>query len=113
MTPTAGKKGSLLSYVRELKAKHRDCVILTPILVIEYCGIHPMGGKARARCPLQNIQRTLGGLTSTGYKVAVFEEASNIDYAVNGMNGSSRQGGRALKLECLHRLLALAIQLSL
>ena len=64
VTPTAGKRGSLLSYVREQKEKYRNCVILTRvrefyesfgidvILLVEYCCLNPMAEKARAGSPL-------------------------------------------------------------
>ena len=95
-TTTAGKKGSLLSYVREQKEKFSDCIILTRVgefyeafgidalLLIEHCGLNSMAGKARAGCPLKNIQATLDGLTTAGYRVAVYEEATDTDASLGG-----------------------------
>lgn len=34
------------------------------VLLVEYCGLNPMGGKAKAGCPKQNLQQTLDCLTS-------------------------------------------------
>jgi len=38
-----------------------------------------MGGRARAGCPVKNIQATLDGLTDAGLSVAVFEEINDVD----------------------------------
>ena len=87
---TSGMKGTLLAFVREEKLKNPTNVILTrvgefyeafgidAILLIEYCGLNSMGGKARAGCPIQNVQATLDDLTSSGFKVAVYEEINDI-----------------------------------
>lgn len=40
-----------------------------------------MAGKARAGCPFRNVQATLDCLTSSGFQVAVFEEAADTDAA--------------------------------
>lgn len=42
--------------------------------MIEYAGLNPMGNKARAGCPVKNIQQTLDQLTNAGLVVAVYEE---------------------------------------
>ncbi|CBZ55729.1 putative mismatch repair protein [Neospora caninum Liverpool] len=47
---------------------------LDAVLLVEYCGLNPMGGKAKAGCPKQNLQQTLDCLTSEGFSVSVFEE---------------------------------------
>eukprot|EP00815_Leptocylindrus_aporus_P011553 CAMPEP_0116050140 /NCGR_PEP_ID=MMETSP0322-20121206/203_1 /TAXON_ID=163516 /ORGANISM="Leptocylindrus danicus var. apora, Strain B651" /LENGTH=334 /DNA_ID=CAMNT_0003532633 /DNA_START=208 /DNA_END=1208 /DNA_ORIENTATION=+ len=85
----AGKKGSLLSYVREQKERFPEKIILTKvgefyeafgidaIMLVEHCGLNPMGDKARAGCPAKNIQATLDCLTNRGFGVAVYEEASD------------------------------------
>ena len=95
-TTTAGKKGSLLSYVREQKEKYPDCIIITRVgefyeafgidalLLIEHCGLNSMAGKARAGCPLKNIQATLDCLTNNGYRVAVYEEVTDTDASLGG-----------------------------
>jgi len=97
---TAGKKGSLLGYVREQKIKYPNAVILTrvgefyetfgidAILLVEHCGLNAMANKARAGCPLKNIQATLDGLTSAGFRVAVYEEANDTDAARKGSKGA-------------------------
>jgi len=97
---TAGKKGSLLGYVREQKLKHPNAVILTrvgefyetfgidAVLLVEHCGLNAMANKARAGCPLKNIQATLDGLTSAGFRVAVYEEANDTDAARQGSKGA-------------------------
>jgi DNA mismatch repair ATPase MutS len=48
-------------------------------LLVEHCGLNPMGGKGRAGCPVRNVQATLDDLTQFGYSVAVLEEVSETD----------------------------------
>jgi len=103
-TKTAGQRGSLLDYVRQQKRKYPDAVILTrvgefyeafgidAIMLVQHCGLNPMGSKARAGCPIKNVQATLDGLTETGFRVAVYEEANDIG-ASN--SNSKRVRGRA------------------
>jgi len=86
---TKTKKNSLLNFVREQKRKHPNFIILTrvgefyetygidSICLVEYCGLNPMGGKAKAGCPVRNIQSTLDDLTHAGLRVAVYEELSH------------------------------------
>ena len=93
---TQGKKGSLLAYVREQKEKFSDCVVITrvgdfyeafgidAILLVEFCGLNPMAGRAKAGCPIANIQPTLDCLTRSGFRVAVYEEAADTDAAIGG-----------------------------
>ena len=118
VSSTAGKRGSLLSYVRDQKTKYPDCVILTRVgefyesfgidalLLMEHCGLNPMAGKARAGCPLKNIQATLDGLTNAGHKVAVFEEASDIDHHAHGTKRSNRSGKARLKDRMLAQIVS-------
>jgi len=88
---------SLLSYIRSQKYNHyKDSIILVrvgdfyetygidAIMLVEYCGLNPMAGKARAGCPWRNIQGTLDGLTSVGYRVAVYEEWNGSDSSMPG-----------------------------
>ena len=109
---TQGKKGSLLAFVREQKEKFTDCVVITrvgdfyeafgldAILLIEYCGLNAMVGKARAGCPIKNIQATLDCLTTSGFRVAVYEEAADTDASA----GSGASGGSKSRLK--QRMLA-------
>lgn len=109
---TQGKKGSLLAFVREQKKKFSDCVVITrvgdfyeafgldAILLIEYCGLNAMAGKARAGCPIKNIQATLDCLTTSGFRVAVYEEAADTDASA----GSGASGGSKSRLK--QRMLA-------
>ena len=88
---TAGKKGSFLHYCREMKKKYPDCIILTrcgdfyetfgtdAILLVEHCGLNPMGDKAKAGFPFRSIQASLDCLTQKGFRVAVYEEAADTD----------------------------------
>lgn len=90
-TSTAGKKGSFLAYCREQKLSHPECILLTrcgdfyetfgidAILLVEHCGLNSMGGKAKAGCPIRNVQATLDCLTRVGFRVAVFEEGVDTD----------------------------------
>lgn len=112
---TAGKKGSLLGYVREQKDKYPNVVIITrvgefyeafgmdAVLLVEHCGLNAMANKARAGCPLKNIQATLDGLTGAGFRVAVYEEAN--DYDNGGGNGAGNGGGGS-KARIKNRMLA-------
>lgn len=106
-TPTAGKKGSLLHYVREQKKQYPDCVILMrvgefyesfgldAIMLVEHCGLNAMAGKARAGCPIRNVQATLDCLTSQGFRVAVYEEAADTDASAGfGASGGSKACSR-------------------
>ena len=109
---TQGKKGSLLAFVREQKEKFSDCVVITrvgdfyeafgldAILLVEYCGLNSMAGKARAGCPIKNIQATLDCLTTSGFRVAVYEEATDTDASA----GSGASGGSKSRLK--QRMLA-------
>eukprot|EP00854_Cymbomonas_tetramitiformis_P006124 gene6124-7347_t len=47
------------------------------VMLVQYCSLNPMGttGVPRAGCPLQNLRRTLDDLTSSGFSVAVCQEA--------------------------------------
>ena len=103
---TAGKKGSLLGYVRDQKDKYPNAIILTrvgefyetfgtdAVLLVEHCGLNAMAGKARAGCPLKNIQATLDGLTNAGFRVAVYEEAN--DTGASRVKGKSKIKNRML-----------------
>lgn len=99
---TAGKKGSLLAYIRDQKDKYSDCIVLTrvgdfyetfgvdAVMLMEHCGLNAMAGKARAGCPIRNIQATLDCLTARGFRVAVYEEASDTDASpATGKTGAS------------------------
>jgi len=54
-----------------------------------------MAGKARAGCPLRNIQATLDCLTSNGFRVAVYEEAADTDAS----SGSGASAGNKSRLK--------------
>ena len=72
------KRGTLLDFVCSQKERHKNKVILVRVgdfyevfgldalLVVQHCGLNAMGGKARAGCPVKNVQQTLDGLTSAG-----------------------------------------------
>jgi len=49
------------------------------IMLVEHCGLNAMASKAKAGCPIRNVQQTLDCLTANGFRVAVFEEASDTD----------------------------------
>lgn len=103
----AGKRGSLLAYVRDEKLRFQECVMLVrvgefyesfgidAIMLVEHCGLNPMAGKCRAGCPVRNIQATLDCLTEQGLKVAVYEEAVDTD-AVRGPSTKARLKTRML-----------------
>ncbi|CEL93038.1 unnamed protein product [Vitrella brassicaformis CCMP3155] len=85
------KKGTLFEWVLQQKRKHPDKVLLVRVgefyetygidalMMVEYAGLNPMGSKAKAGCPIRNIQSTLDSLTRAGLTVAVFEELSDAD----------------------------------
>lgn len=100
---TAGKKGSFLAYCRDQKLKYPDAIILTrcgdfyetygvdAVMLVEHCGLNAMAGKAKAGCPIRNVQATLDCLTSQGFTVAVYEEASDTDASAGaGSAGGSK-----------------------
>ena len=83
-----GKKGppTLLKF-KAWKQERPKCIILArvgefyetfgvdAIMLVEHCGLNPMGGLAKAGCPIQNIQITLDQLISEGFSAAVYEES--------------------------------------
>ena len=83
--PTKGRKTLLLETL-EWKLQHPTKVLLVRVgefyeawgidatLLVEHCGLNPMGDKVRAGCPWRNLQQTLDGLTRNGLTVAVYEE---------------------------------------
>jgi hypothetical protein len=85
------KESSLLGYVIEQKKKYPDYIILIKngkfyetygidsIMMIAYCGLNEMGGRAQAGCPTNNIQATLDKLTSNGFSCAVYEERADLN----------------------------------
>jgi DNA mismatch repair ATPase MutS len=109
---TKGQKGTFLGFVREKKEKYPDCILLVrcgdfyetfgvdSIMLVEHCGLNPMGGKAKAGCPKGNVKNTLADLTSAGFRVAVFEEMRGTDAST----GAGATGGS--KSQIKHRSLA-------
>ena len=57
--------------------------------------MNPMGGKARAGCPVMNVQATLDLLTKKGFRVAVYEEEQHQQniHKKRKSNGSVVGGG--------------------
>lgn len=106
-TTTAGKKGSFLAYCRTQKEKYPDAIILTrcgdfyetygldAILLVEHCGLNAMAGKAKAGCPIRNVQATLDCLTRQGFRVAVYEEATDTDSS----RGTAASGGSKSRIK--------------
>lgn len=80
------KPGTLLHYVLAAKQACPTRVVLVrcgdfyeaygvdALLLMEHAGLNAMGGRARAGCPVQNVQAALDGLVSAGLVVAVHEE---------------------------------------
>ncbi|KAG5186777.1 hypothetical protein JKP88DRAFT_308923 [Tribonema minus] len=54
------------------------------VLLVQWCGLNPMGGKPKAGCPVRNIQQTLDALTQAGLSVAVYEELNDADALGDG-----------------------------
>jgi hypothetical protein len=115
-----GKKGSLLAFVREQKARHSNCVALTrvgdfyetygldAILLIQFCGLNPMGNKCKAGCPIRNVQNTLDDLTAQGFHVAVLEEGTAPTSTADATDNdkSSKPKAKSAKPRLKHRFLA-------
>ncbi len=84
--PTMLRKDSLFGFVCEMKQKYGDKIILVrvgefyetwgvdAIMLVQWCGLNPMGRRAKAGCPVRNVQQTLDGLVGAGLSVCVFEE---------------------------------------
>ena len=114
----AGKKGSFLAFCREQKEKYPDCIILTrcgdfyetfgldAILLVEHCGLNAMGSKAKAGCPVRNVQATLDCLTQAGFRVAVYEEGADTDASTGG--GSSAGAKSRIKSRFLAQIVSSA-----
>ncbi|KAK3258887.1 DNA mismatch repair ATPase msh1, partial [Cymbomonas tetramitiformis] len=82
-------KNTLYDFVTTVKRLHPRKVVLLQVgdffeamgydavMLVQYCSLNPMGttGVPRAGCPLQNLRRTLDDLTSSGFSVAVCQEA--------------------------------------
>ena len=101
-----GKKTLLLETL-EWKLQHPTKVLLVRVgefyeawgidatLLVEHCGLNPMGDKVRAGCPWRNLQQTLDGLTRNGLTVAVYEERFCADPRKKKVSSASR-GAREL-----------------
>ena len=91
-------RSSLGRFVLDAKSAHADKIVLVrvgefyeafgidAVMLVEHCGLNPMGGRPRAGCPWRNVQSTLDGLTSSGLSVAVYEE---LDALSPGLAGAS------------------------
>ncbi|KAL3763788.1 hypothetical protein ACHAWU_001908 [Discostella pseudostelligera] len=118
-TATLPSSTSLLSYVRTNKASHTDAILLIrvgdfyesygidAIMLVEHCGLNPMGGKARAGCPIMNVQATLDLLTKKGFRVAVYEEEQQQPLHKRKNNGNGG-GGSKLKTRYLAQVVSSA-----
>ena len=72
------------------KKIHQDKIVLTrcgdfyetygvdAVMLVNYCGLNAMGNKAKAGCPVRNIQATLDCLTECGLSIAVIEEINDV-----------------------------------
>ena len=77
-------------------------------MLVEHCGLNPMAGKARAGCPLKNIQATLDCLTSAGFRIAMYEEAADTDASVGkGASAGSKSRIKERMLAQLHRYICM------
>ena len=92
-TTIKGKRNpkSLLQSVINWKKEHPEKLIMTrvgkfyesygidAIMLMEHCGLKPMGNAARAGTPIQNIQSTLNDLTNVGLSIAIYEESDGME----------------------------------
>jgi len=88
VVPSKKGKQNFVDFCRKQKEKYSNCVILCrcgdfyevhgidAILLVEYCGLNSMGGKAKAGCPKGNVHATLADLTNANFQIAVFEESA-------------------------------------
>ena len=84
------KVSPLLQFLLQQRAQHPDKVLLVrvgeffecygfdAVMLVEHCGLNPMGMQARAGCPRGNVQQTCDQLTNAGLSVAVYEEAHDV-----------------------------------
>eukprot|EP00962_Isochrysis_galbana_P017216 scaffold4951_cov106-Isochrysis_galbana.AAC.1 len=96
------KDGTLVAFAVAEKAKHTERVLLIrcgdfyeaygldALLLVEHAGLNPMGRKARAGCPVGNLQPTLDCLTAAGLTVAVYEELEPARMGGGGGKGPVR-----------------------
>lgn len=101
---TTKRKGTLLDYVLKEKKKHADKVLLVrvgdfyecfgvdAVMMVQHAGLNPMGSKARAGCPIRNVQATLDSLTSAGLVVAVYEELKETSASSTKTSGLKSRG---------------------
>ncbi|KAL7531829.1 hypothetical protein ACHAXR_004263, partial [Thalassiosira sp. AJA248-18] len=115
---------SLLSYIQTQKYHYfgdtvvlvrvgdfYECYGIDAILLVEYCGLNPMAGKARAGCPWRNVQSTLDGLTNGGLRVAVYEEWNGDDgelLSEDDGGGKKKPKGKKLKTRYLAQVVSSA-----
>ena len=102
-----GQKGTLLGFVREQKAKYPDCILLIrcgdfyetfgvdSIMMVEHCGLNAMGGRNKAGCPIANVQTALDDFRIAGFRIAVYEEATDTDASA----GAGAAGGSKSRLK--------------
>ncbi|XP_026192993.1 uncharacterized protein LOC34618243 [Cyclospora cayetanensis] len=86
MLPEGVGMTALMQFVEKQKVLHKDHVILTQVgdfyeaygvdavMLVEFCGLNPMGGKPKAGCPKGSVQAVLDCLTAEGLTVNVYEE---------------------------------------
>eukprot|EP00944_MAST-04C_sp_MAST-4C-sp1_P014602 g14602.t1 len=112
------RKGTLLDFICSEKERFPDKVLLVrvgefyeafgfdAILLVEHCGLNPMGSKARAGFPLKNIQQTLDGLTDVGLSVAVYEEDGKDAVMPQSTSGRKRSQSKAIKTRFLSQIIS-------
>ena len=105
---TVAEKGSFFEYATLQRSIHPDKVILLrsgefyetygidAIMLVAYSGLNPMAGKAKAGCPVRNVQATLDGLTGAGLSVAVYEEVAEPDARPGPLSKVPKKKTRAL-----------------
>lgn len=86
---STSKSPTLVDSVVEYKRDHPEKIIFVrngkfyetygvdAVMLVNYCGLNPMGQDARAGCPDANVQQTLNCLTDEGFSVAIYEEAAD------------------------------------
>lgn len=96
VTTPSKRKATLLDFVVAEKTKHADKILLVrvgdfyecygadAVMLVQYAGLNPMGGRARAGCPIRNVQATLDSLTGVGLVVAVYEELQDPSSGAGG-----------------------------
>ncbi|OEH74871.1 hypothetical protein cyc_01190 [Cyclospora cayetanensis] len=98
MLPEGVGMTALMQFVEKQKVLHKDHVILTQVgdfyeaygvdavMLVEFCGLNPMGGKPKAGCPKGSVQAVLDCLTAERYLFWELSYVSVVPFSVEGFS---------------------------